>query len=62
MLRTLLILGALLLPVAVCSAQQRAVPEEYPTAWEVPPGDPVEHRPDHLRRMKPLGIQRLVDE
>ncbi|MGH8766839.1 MAG: hypothetical protein ACREVT_01485, partial [Burkholderiales bacterium] len=38
-----MILGALLLPVAVCSAQQPAAPEEYPTAWEVPPGDPVEH-------------------
>ena len=43
MLRPLMILGALLLPVAVCSAQQRSAPPEYPTAWEVPPGDPVEH-------------------
>ena len=43
MLRRLMILGALLFAAVVCSAQQRTVPEEYPTAWEVPPGDPVEH-------------------
>src|SRR3977135_2376063 len=43
MLRSLMILAVLLLPVAVCGAQQRAAPEEYPTTWEVPPGDPVEH-------------------
>jgi CubicO group peptidase (beta-lactamase class C family) len=42
MLRPLMILVALLLPAAVCSAQQSA-PREYPTEWEVPPGDPVEH-------------------
>ena len=43
MQRRLVILCALLLPIAVCSAQQRTVPEEDATAWEVPPGDPVEH-------------------
>ncbi len=43
MLRRLMIFGVLLMPVGVCSAQQRTAPEEYPTAWEVPPGDPVEH-------------------
>jgi len=43
MLRSLKILGALLLPFAVCSAQQQTAPQEYPTAWEIPPGDPIEH-------------------
>src|ERR1700716_2314341 len=43
MLRPLMILAVLLLPAAVCRAQQRAAPQEYPTAWVVPPGDPVEH-------------------
>ncbi len=43
MLRSLMIFAVLLLAAALCSAQQRAAPEEYPTTWEVPPGDPVEH-------------------
>ena len=41
MVRPMTILGALMLAAAVCSAQQRSAPQEYPTAWEVPPGDPV---------------------
>src|SRR3990172_1275468 len=38
-----MILGALLLAAAICNAQRPAAPEEFSTAWEVPPGDPVEH-------------------
>src|SRR5215470_3313720 len=28
--------------IGVCSAQPATTPAEFPTAWEVPPGDPVE--------------------
>jgi CubicO group peptidase (beta-lactamase class C family) len=34
---------ALSLTAAICHAQQSPTPTEFPTAWEVPPGDPVEH-------------------
>ena len=40
MLRTLMLAGVLVLTAAVCAAQQ---PAELPTAWEVPPGDRLEH-------------------
>ncbi|HWH48177.1 MAG TPA: serine hydrolase [Burkholderiales bacterium] len=43
MQKLLMILFALWVPAAVCGAQQRSLPPEYPSAWEVPPGDPVEH-------------------
>jgi len=39
MLRIQLLTGALLLTAATCHAQ----PKELPTAWEVPPGEPIEH-------------------
>ncbi|HWQ37805.1 MAG TPA: serine hydrolase [Burkholderiales bacterium] len=39
-----LIVGcALLLAVTICRAEQRSEPPELPSAWEVPPGDPLEH-------------------
>ena len=38
--RILMLTGALLLTVAVCNAEP---PKEFPTAWEIPPGDPLEH-------------------
>jgi CubicO group peptidase (beta-lactamase class C family) len=42
-LRRLMLASPLMWAVAVCGAQLSAPPEEFPTAWEVPPGDPLEH-------------------
>ena len=33
----------LLVSSGVCGAPQATLPDELPTTWEVPPGDPVEH-------------------
>lgn len=43
MLRALIVAWALLITAADCSAQKPSAPEELPTRWEVPPGDPLEH-------------------
>ena len=39
----LLVAATLLSAVPVCGAQQPISPNELPTTWEVPPGDPLEH-------------------
>src|SRR5256886_14539765 len=43
-MRLPLLLAAMLLPtIPVGDASEAAPPEELPTVWEVPPGDPLEH-------------------
>jgi CubicO group peptidase (beta-lactamase class C family) len=48
MLRVAMITAGLLLPGAVCTAQE---PPELPTRWEVPPGDPLEHETAGLAKI-----------
>ena len=43
MLRSVMLTAALLSAAVAVNAQQAGPPQELPTPWEVPPGDPVEH-------------------
>ncbi len=42
-LRPLTLAGALVLSATICAAEQPTLPPELPTAWQVPPGNQLEH-------------------
>ena len=43
MLRSMMLAAALLSATVATNAQEAGPPQELPTAWQVPPGDPLEH-------------------